>query len=422
MTCGTLTMDQKEKEKEMVNKFSQRIVVTGLGIVSGIGQDVPAFFHNAKAGTVSISPVRSIDISKINAVQGAEIHNFDIDTHFPGRADIAALGRAKQFALVAAKQCLEDAAYPVAEHPFDVGIAFGYTQGESKSLEACTDRIAAGTLDQEAVAALRDYAPQSMPQSIAHEFKVSGPLVTIGNACSASICTIGVALDMIRSGQASAVIAGGADAFSRYGYAGFARLGAIAAQVPRPFSAGRDGMVPGEGAAMLFIETLDSAQRRGAPVYAEIAGYGESCDAFHITQPDPNGIAQAINSALQAADMQPGDVSFISVHGTGTQASDKAESLAFAQVFGTRIPPVSSIKSMIGHSMGAASVIECVAALCSIREQLITPTMNYLGPDEQCPVDCVPNQFRQSVINTVLKTGSAFGGNNVAVLFRKLDS
>jgi 3-oxoacyl-[acyl-carrier-protein] synthase II len=418
--CGTLTMDQKEKK--MVDEVSQRIVVTGLGVVSGIGQDVPTFFNNAKAGKVSISPVRSIDISKINAVQGAEIHDFDVATHFPGRPDIAALGRAKQFALVAAKQCLADAAYPVAKHPFDIGIVFGYTQGESKSLEACTDRIAAGTLDQQALAALGDYAPQSMPQSIAREFQVSGPLVTIGNACSASICTIGVALDMIRSGEASAVIAGGADAFSRYGYAGFARLGAIAGDVPRPFSADRDGMVPGEGAAMLFIETLDSAQRRGAPVYAEIVGYGESCDAFHITQPDPNGIAQAIDSALQAAGMQAGDVSFISVHGTGTQASDKAESAAFAQVFGTRIPPVSSIKSMIGHSMGAASAIECVAALCSIREQLITPTMNYLGPDEQCPVDCVPNQARQSAISTVLKTASAFGGNNVAVLFRKLDS
>lgn len=405
----------------MLNDASQRIVVTGLGIVSGIGNDVPTFFSNAKSGKVAISPVRSIDITKINAVQGAEIHDFDVADHFPGRADISAMGRAKQFALVASKQCIADANFPISEHPFDVGIAFGYTQGESKSFEACTDRIAAGTLDADAVTAFADYAPQSMPQSIAREFDISGPIVTIGNACSASICTIGVAIDLIRSGEAVAMIAGGADAFSRYGYAGFARFGAIASDMPRPFSSNRQGMVPGEGAAMLFIETLASAQQRNAFVYAEIVGYGESCDAYHITQPDPAGIAQAIESALKTADIQTDEVSFISVHGTGTQASDKAESAAFHKVFGENIPPVSSIKSMIGHAMGAASAIECVAALCCIREQIITPTMNYLGVDENCPVDCVPNEARSAHIKTVLKTASAFGGNNVAVLFSKLE-
>lgn len=406
----------------MVGKASQRIVVTGLGIVSAIGSDVPTFFGNAKAGKVAINPVRGIDISRINAVQGAEIADFDIAAHFPGRADIAALGRAKQFALAAARQCIEDSGFALAAHRYEVGVALGYTQGESKSLEAAADRIAAGTLDAPAIAAFADYAPQTMPQSVAREFGLCGPVVTIGNACSASICTIGVAIDLIRSGEVAAMVVGGADAFSRYGYAGFARFGAIAPDLPRPFSLGRQGMVPGEGAAMLFIETLESAQRRGADVYAEVTGYGESCDAFHITQPDPNGIAQAIEAALASAGMQRDEVSFISVHGTGTQASDKAESAAFAQVFGERIPPVSSIKSMLGHPMGAASAIECVAALCSIREQVITPTMNYLGPDENCPVDCIPNVARPAPVRTVLKTGSAFGGNNVAVLFSKLEN
>lgn len=406
----------------MVGKASQRIVVTGLGIVSAIGADVATFFNNAKAGKVAIGPVRGIDISLINAVQGAEIDGFDVGTHFPGRADIAALGRAKQFALTAAKQCIADAGFALDQHRFDVGIAFGYTQGESKSLEACVDRIAAGTLDGAGVTAFADYAPQSIPHSVAREFGLSGPVLTIGNACSASICTIGAAIDLIRSGEAVAMVVGGADAFSRYGYAGFARLGAIATDVPRPFSADRQGMVPGEGAAMLFIETLDSAQQRGAEIYAEVVGYGESCDAHHITQPDPNGIARAVEAALASAGLQKDAVSFISVHGTGTQASDKAESAAFGKVFGERIPPVSSIKSMTGHPMGAASAIECVAALCSIREQVITPTMNYLGPDELCPVDCVPNQARPALVKTVLKTGSAFGGNNVAVLFSKLEN
>ncbi|MET3133690.1 3-oxoacyl-[acyl-carrier-protein] synthase II [Oxalobacteraceae bacterium GrIS 1.11] len=400
---------------------SRRIVVTGLGVVSAIGHDVTTFFRNAKAGTVAISPVRGIDISRMNAVQGAEIAAFDVAEHFPGRADIAAMGRAKQMALVAARQCLADAAFPLAQHPYEVGVSFGYTQGESKILEECTERIAAGTLDNEAVAAFAAYAPQSVPHSLAREFGLNGPLLTIGNACSASVCSIGAAIDMIRGGAAQAVLTGGADAFSRYGYAGFARLGAIASDAPRPFSAGRRGMVPGEGAAMLFIESLASARGRGATVYAEIAGYGESCDAFHITQPDPNGIAAAMRAALAAAAMQPSEVSFVSVHGTGTNASDKAEAAALSKVFGHAIPPLSSIKSMTGHPMGAASAIECVAALCSMREQVITPTMGYLGPDPECPVDCVPNAARPAAIRSVLKTASAFGGNNVAVVFRQLD-
>lgn len=398
---------------------SQRIVVTGLGVVSTIGNDVDTFFSNARAGMVGISPVQSIDVTRMGSDRGGEVHGFDVGEHFPGRDDIVRQGRAKQFALVAAKQCIAASGFPVGEHAFDVGVSFGFTQGESKTMEACTDRIAAGTLDADGIEAFADYAPQSVPQSVAREFGLSGPVITIGNACSASNFAIGVAIDTLRRGDAVAMVTGGADAFSRYGYAGFSRLGAIAPDVPRPFSANRGGMVPGEGAAMLFLETLESAQNRGATVLAEVAGYGESCDAFHITQPDPAGIVRAVDAALHSAGLSADGVSFISVHGTGTQASDKAESSAFLQLFGETIPPVSSVKSMVGHAMGAASSIECVAAVYSIREQVMTPTMNYLGPDEFCPVDCVPNVAREAPIENVLKTASAFGGNNAVVLFRQ---
>lgn len=170
---------------------------------------------------------------------------------------------------------------------------------------------------------------------------------------------------------------------------------------------------------MLFLETLHSATARGAKVYAEVAGYGESCDAHHITQPDAHGIVRAMNAALGSCGLSPQEVSYISVHGTGTQASDQAESIAFQQLFGSHIPPLSSVKSMVGHAMGAASAIECVAALLSIRDQFLTPTMNYLGADERCPVDCVPNVGRPARIDTVLKTASAFGGNNAVVVFRR---
>lgn len=402
------------------NKASQRIVVTGLGIISVIGQDVLTFFANACQGKVAIDKVEGIDVSRMNSDRGAEIKDFNVEAHFPGRPDIAALGRAKQLALAAARQCITDAEFPVADHPFEVGVALGYTQSESKTMEVVADRITLGTLDAPSIVDFADYAPQSVSQQIAREFGLSGPLVTIGNACSASNFAIGVALDALRSGEAVAMLAGGADAFSRYGYAGFSRLGAISPDVPRPFSASRQGMVPGEGAAMLFLETLASAQARGAAIYAEVIGYGESCDAHHITQPDPGGIAQAARAALESAGIDADEVSFVSAHGTGTQASDKAEAAAFAALFGERMPPVSSVKSMVGHAMGASSSMECVAALCSIREQVLTPTMGFLGRDEQCPLDCVPNQSRPARVHTVLKTASAFGGNNAAVLFREL--
>lgn len=398
----------------------KRIVVTGLGVVSNIGQDVDTFFANALAGKVGISRVGSIDVSKMSSGYGGEIADFDIAQHFPGRDDLAPLGRSKQFALAAARQCIAASGFPIASQAWSVGVALGYTQGESKIMEACTDKIAAGQLDNPGVTAFAGYAPYSVSQAVAREFGARGPVITIGNACSASSFAIGAALDVINRGDAVAMVIGGADAFSRYGYAGFSRLGAIAPDVPRPFSHDRHGMVPAEGAAMLFIETLESAEQRGATVLAEIVGYGESCDAHHITQPDPAGIVRAARAALDCAGLEPGAVSYISAHGTGTLTSDKVESVAFATLFGSAIPPVSSVKSMVGHAMGAASAIECVAAIASLQAQVITPTMNYLGPDEECPVDCVPNAARPAQLDYILKTASAFGGNNAAVLFRRI--
>ncbi|MGP1693632.1 MAG: beta-ketoacyl-[acyl-carrier-protein] synthase family protein, partial [Giesbergeria sp.] len=289
----------------------------------------------------------------------------------------------------------------------------------SKVLEACTDAIASNHLDDDAIDAFADYAPFSISQTVGRYLHAHGPNVMIPNACAAGNFAIGQALDYICSGEAEAVIAGGADAFSRYAYSGFARLGAIAPDVPRPFSVNRQGMVPGEGAAMLFLESLDSSLARGARIYAEVTGYGESCDAHHITQPDDGGIARAMHAALARAGLTPQAVSYVSVHGTGTPANDMVETRALRQVFGDAIPPLSSVKSMIGHAMGAASAIECVAAMMSMQEQFLTPTMNYLGPDEQCPVDCVPNAGRPGVLNVILKTASAFGGNNAAVVFQR---
>ena len=405
----------------MITNDANRIVVTGIGVISAIGQNAEEFFSHAREGRVAIRPVRGFDVSRMNAGLGGEIDDFDVLRFFPKHPTYRKLGRAKQMALAAAKQCIEDAKFNVAQEPFHVGVAVGFTQGESQTLEHCTDKIEAGGLTEDECADFGDFAPFTIPYAIARHFSAWGPSLAIGNACAAGNFAIGQALDYLRSGEAVAMIAGGADAFSRYGYAGFARLGTIAPDVPRPFSMGRRGMVPGEGAAMLFLERLDSARRRGTRVYAEVVGYGESCDAHHITQPDTGGIARAIRAALTDSTYAPEHISYVSVHGTGTLASDLAESTALRDVFGAAIPPLSSVKSMIAHAMGAASAIECVAAILSIKHQFLLPTMNYLGPDEECKVDCVPNCGRPAIVDLVLKTASAFGGNNAAVLFKRFN-
>jgi 3-oxoacyl-[acyl-carrier-protein] synthase II len=353
--------------------------------------------------------------------RGAEVTGFNVADFFPGDSAIAGMGRAKQMALAAAKQCLEDSRYPIDQTPFRVGVVMGTTMGESKSLERCTDSVYAGSTGGSLPeAAITDYPAFTIPQAVARHFHCWGPNMMIPNACAAGNFSIGHAIDCIRSGEADAMIAGGADAFSRYAYSGFARLGAISPDVPRPFSRGRQGMIPGEGAAVLFLESYLSAKERNAPIYAEIVGYGESCDAHHITQPDEGGIGQAMRSALAGASEKK--VSFVSVHGTGTQANDAVETRALKSVFPRQQPPITSVKSMIGHAMGAASAIECVASLLSMQYQYITPTANFQEWDEDCDLDCTPNEGRAARVDYVLKTSSAFGGNNAAILFKRIES
>lgn len=398
---------------------SIRVVVTGLGIISANGLNVNDFFTNIRNGRVTIGAVTGFDIERFSVNRGAEIKDFDISAFFPDRKDLCKLGRAKQMALAAAKQCIEDANYNIAANALRVGVVIGTTSGESKSLEQCSDRLARHPTGELPLEELADYLPYSLPLAVAKQFGAGGPNLMIPNACAAGNFAIGQALDCIRFGECDAMIAGGSEAFSRYTYAGFARLGAIASDVPRPFSVDRQGMVPGEGAALLFIESLASALARGAHIYAEIVGYGESCDAYHITQPDDKGIARAIQSALRAAALDSHTISYVLVHGTGTPTNDTVETRALKQIFGTDVPPFSSVKSMIGHAMGAASAIECVAALLSIHHQYLTPTMNFTTLDDATPLDCVPNRGRAADVECVLKTASAFGGNNSAIIFKR---
>jgi 3-oxoacyl-[acyl-carrier-protein] synthase II len=398
--------------------MSRRVVVTGLGAVSAIGIGCARFWDGLSSGRCGIQPVKRFDTARYGRANGGEVPEFDVERAFPGDTAVAAMGRAKQMMLAAADECLADARFTLAEPSFDVGVAIGTTMGEAQTFERMTDAIEAGGFETIAANDLLDYPPETIPQAVATRFGLLGPNYLVSNACAAGNFSIGQGLFAIRSGECSAVLVGGSDSFARYSYSGFARIGAISPDVPRPFSKTRRGMVPGEGAAALLLESYESAMARGAIPYAEVVGYGESCDAHHITQPHEDGISQAMIRAIRSASIDPSEIDYVSVHGTGTAANDAAESRALTRVFGERRVPVSAAKSMLGHAMGAASALECVAMLLAIRHQRMIPTIGFEEIDPACSVDCVPNEGRAASLRHVLKTGSAFGGNNASVLFK----
>lgn len=243
----------------------------------------------------------------------------------------------------------------------------------------------------------------------------------IATACAAGNYAIGHAFDLIRMGYAQIVLAGGADAFSRIAFIGFNRMLSIAPDKVRPFDKNRKGMMVGEGAGVLVIESLESAKARGAAIYAEILGYGLSCDAHHMTAPHADSIAQAIMKSLKESELDPQDVDYYNAHGTGTAAYDKEECLAIKKAFATSYKKlaVTSIKSMLGHTMGAASAIEAVSCCLTLKYDLIPPTINYETPDPDCDIDCVAGTARRTRVNIALNHASAFGGNNASLLLKK---
>jgi 3-oxoacyl-[acyl-carrier-protein] synthase II len=261
---------------------------------------------------------------------------------------------------------------------------------------------------------------------VASEFRLRGVAVTVSTACAAGNGALAYAADAIRSGTADLALAGGADAFSRITYAGFSRLGAIAPERCQPFDLERKGMIPGEGAAVLLLESAAHASARGARVYAELAGYGLTCDAHHMTSGHPtgDGAVRAMEMALASSRVAPSEVSYISAHGTGTLVNDRLETAAIKRAFGRAAYdiPVSSIKSMLGHAMGAASAMEAAACALAVSTDRIPPTVGLDTPDPACDLDYVPNAARARRVTVALNNAYAFGGNNSCLVLRKYEA
>jgi len=403
------------------NTDKTRVVVTGLGVVSSLGIGWQEFWKNLLAGKSGISEADLFDTSKHSRHLAAEIKNFPLHDFIP-RKQAATMGRTSHFAIAAVNLALKDAKMASsASTSKKIGLYLGTTMGESRVIESIADQnVGIETHQLKKIQAVT-YPAESITFNVAKILKLSGPTLVIANACAAGNFAIAYAAEQIKAGRAKYMLAGGADSLSRIAFTGFSRLLAMAPEKCQPFDKNRQGMMLGEGAGILFLETLESARERGATIYAEIAGHGFSCDAKHMTNASVRGVASALKKTLKDAKLKPEQVDYVNAHGTGTQENDATECIALKRVMGENLKniPVSSVKSMIGHSMGAASALEAITCCLAIKEGVMPPTINFSEKDPDCDIDCVPNEPRKKKIKYVLNNSQAFGGNNCCVVLRK---
>ncbi|MBN1308756.1 MAG: beta-ketoacyl-[acyl-carrier-protein] synthase family protein [Chitinispirillaceae bacterium] len=403
----------------------KRVVITGLGLITPIGCGIDTFWKAAVRGENGIRPLRNFDASEHRTKTGGEVLDFNADDYL-SKSEQARMGRSSQFALAATKMALEDARIDLSQHDHSrIGISMGTTMGEPQILEqAIKIKYAANEAEKIPSTLPRQYPCASIPANIARYFSISGPHIMIPTACAAGNYAIGYAFDMIQLGKIDAAIAGGSDPFSGIAFTGFNRLLATTPDVARPFDKNRSGMAVSEGAGILFVEELDAAQKRNAPIYAEIRGYGLGCDAFKMTIPDPSGSGGivALKRGLEHAEVSPESIDYICAHGTGTVENDKTETLIVKEVMGGRAKSISmsSIKSMIGHTMGAASAVEAAACALMLKHQIALPTINYNEPDPECDIDCIPNTARPMKLGTIISNAYAFAGNTSSLVLSAL--
>ncbi|MFF7992052.1 beta-ketoacyl-[acyl-carrier-protein] synthase family protein [Kitasatospora xanthocidica] len=403
-------------EVDEARRAPHRVVITGLGVVTSIGIGVPEFLAGLRSGRSAVKPITAFDTAGFAYSNGCGIEDFD-PADWIKTVDPRELGRAAQFSVAAARMAAADAGLEPADlRDRRVLVSVGTTDGESRDLDELIERqLAEGPGALDPVVARRATAGL-LSASVVRELElVDAEAVTIPTACAAGNYAIGSGYDAIRAGEVEVVLAGGADAICRKTFTGFYRLGTIAPEVCQPFDRDRKGILTGEGAGILLMESLESALRRGARIYAEVLGYGLNCDAHHPVAPDRDSLARCIELAHRNAGVEPGQVDFISAHGTGTKANDVTEAGAIRQVF-AEPPPTVSVKGMLGHTMGAASALASAACALAITEGFIPPTVNHRETDEECGLDPVPNHARTADVRVVQNNALAFGGNNAVLI------
>jgi 3-oxoacyl-[acyl-carrier-protein] synthase II len=390
-----------------------RAVVTGLGILTSIGRDIPSFWGNLLEGVCGIDRVK----------KAAEVKGFNPRQHFSPR-QLKRMSRCDQLGMKAALEALTDSALDLTNEDRErIGIFIGGGAGGIFSAEKYRKEMIRKGWRKVRPSLLLPFSTCALNDGIAEEYRILGPRATIATACSSSATAIGCGLDAVRSGEVDIAIVGGSESLSEVTFGGFNSLRSVDEEYCRPFDLHRKGLSLGEGAAFLILEEAEHARKRGGKILAELMGYGLSGDGQHMTAPDPEGkgAARAMQEALKDAAVNREEVDYINAHGTATPANDAAETKAIKSFFGERAGriPVSASKSMIGHCLGAAGALEAVATVLAIRDNRIPPTIHYQTPDPECDLDYVPNQARDAVVNIALSNSFAFGGNNTALVFGK---
>lgn len=410
--------------------MENRVVVTGVGAVTPVGNDAKTFWESLLAGKSGVGLITAFDTTEYPAKIAAEVKDFNPEEYID-RKDVKRTDRFVQFAVAAAKMAVADAGLAISEENAErVGVYIGSGIGGLGTME---DQIK--TLMEKGP---RRISPFFVPMMIANmasgqasiALGAKGPNSAAITACASATHSIGDAFKIIQRGQADVMITGGAEASIRpVAVAGFSNAKALSTRndeptrASRPFDLDRDGFVMGEGSGVIVLESLEHAKKRGATILAEVVGYGMSADAYHVTQPAPGGegAARAMNMAIADANLKPEEISYINAHGTSTEYNDKFETMAIKKSLGDHAYKVaiSSTKSMTGHLLGAAGGIEAVVSVLALRDQIVPPTINYETPDPECDLDYVPNEARKMDVNVVMSNSLGFGGHNATLVFKK---
>jgi 3-oxoacyl-[acyl-carrier-protein] synthase II len=409
--------------------MKRRVVITGLGAVTPMGNDVPTMWDNLLAGRSGIDHITRFDTTDLKVKIAAEVKDFDPEEIF-SRRDVRRNDPVTLFAMEAARQAAEDADLVIeGETKHRAGAIIGTGIGGVLTLLHNYDTINADgphRVSPLMIPMMMSNAP-SAAVSIAHGLE--GPVFSVASACATGNNALGEATYIIRRGDADVMFCGGAEmVMHAVAIAGFANMGAISSRndepqrASRPFDAERDGFVMGEGGAVLILESLEFAQKRGARIYGELVGYGTTCDACHITAPDENGVgaARAMQLAIQDAGLEPEDVDYVNAHGTSTQLNDPMETRAIRSVFGPHADKlaISSTKSMMGHLMGASGACEAIVCVKTLETGWVHPTVNYEHPDPECDLYYVPNEAQKLDPRAIISNSFGFGGHNACVVFR----
>ena len=397
----------------------RRVAVTGLGAIAAIGHDLPSIWAGVLAGRCGIRPIAGIPTDRLTVPIAAEIEGFEPEAHFDRRR-LPMLDRAVQLALVAGREAMRGLDHRDLP-PSRAGVVFGAAMGQ-QTLDASYQALYGEAAKRLHPMTVPRVMPSGAASHLAAEFGLRGPCFATAAACASASHAIGLAFQMIRSGMLDFALTGGSDASICVGYMrAWDALRVLSPDGCRPFSKDRNGLVIGEGAGVLVLEEWERARARGAAIHAELVGFGMSADAGDLTAPDAAGAARAVREALADAELPPDAVDYVNAHGTGTRLNDRTETAVLADVFGDRHArlPVSSTKSMLGHTLNAGGALELIVTALALREGVLPPTIGFREADPECPIDCVANKARPAAVKLAMSNSFAFGGLNAVLLLRR---